>query len=92
MADRSIYHPRGIVENVIVQVNDFYFLANFVGLDTKEDVNIPLILGRPFIATGDALIDLRKGELTLQVNDQKITFSIADSLKRHKSEFFQLIN
>ncbi|XP_057775057.1 uncharacterized protein LOC130994035 [Salvia miltiorrhiza] len=48
MADRSVTYPRGIVEDVLVKVNEFIFSADFVMLDFEEDKTIPLILGRPF--------------------------------------------
>ncbi|XP_047945186.1 uncharacterized protein LOC125191807 [Salvia hispanica] len=51
MADRTITYPKGIVEDVLVKVHDFIFPVDFVVLDMEEDVNVPLILGRPFLAT-----------------------------------------
>ncbi|XP_057811782.1 uncharacterized protein LOC131026018 [Salvia miltiorrhiza] len=81
MADRSVTYPRGIVEDVLVKVNEFIFPADFVVLDFEEDKTIPLILGRPFLATGRALIDVANGELTLRVNDESHTFSIYRALK-----------
>ncbi|XP_057803186.1 uncharacterized protein LOC131018487 [Salvia miltiorrhiza] len=74
MAGRSITYPRGIVENVLVKVEDFIFPADFVVLDIEDDNKISLILGRPFLATGRALIDVEKGELTLRVHDESQTF------------------
>ena len=67
MADRSIKHPRGVIEDVLVKVDKFIFPADFVVLDMEEDRDIPIILGRPFLATGKALIDVQKGELRLRV-------------------------
>ena len=52
LADRSLAYPRGIVEDVLVKVDKFIFLADFVVLDMEEDSEIPIILGRPFLATG----------------------------------------
>ena len=52
MADRSIKYPRGIIEDVLVKVDKFIFPADFVVLDMEEVTNIPIILGRPFLATG----------------------------------------
>ncbi|MDD0148446.1 retropepsin-like aspartic protease, partial [Shigella flexneri] len=69
LADRSIKHPRGIIEDVLIRVDKFYFPADFVILDMAEDQNIPIILGRRFLRTGGALIDLQKGELKLRVQD-----------------------
>ena len=50
MADRSIKHPRGVIEDVFVKVDKFIFLADFVVLDMEEDSDIPIILGKPFLA------------------------------------------
>ncbi|KAI4299930.1 hypothetical protein L6164_033350 [Bauhinia variegata] len=67
LADRSIKYPRGIVEDVLVKVDKFIFLADFIVLDMEEDQEIPIILGRPFLATERALIDVQKGNLTFRV-------------------------
>ena len=72
MADRSLNYPRGIVEDVLLKVGKFIIPADFVVLDMMEDAEIPLILGRPFLAIGMALIDVQKGDLTLRVNDETI--------------------
>ncbi|KAL8098187.1 hypothetical protein AgCh_031089 [Apium graveolens] len=69
LADRSITYPRGIVEDVLVKVDKLIFPADFVILDFEEDKKIPIILGIPFLATGRTLIDVQKGELTMQVLD-----------------------
>ncbi|KAL5569688.1 hypothetical protein UlMin_026263 [Ulmus minor] len=61
LADRSIKHPRGIIEDVLVKVDKFIFPADFIVLDMEEDQEIPLILGRPFLATGRTLIDVHQG-------------------------------
>ena len=52
MADRSIALPRGILEDVLVKVDKFIFPVDFVVLDMEEDREVPIILGRPFLATG----------------------------------------
>ena len=57
LADRSLKHPRGVIEDVLVKVDKFIFPADFIVLD-MEDKEIPIILGRPFLATGRALIDV----------------------------------
>ena len=66
LADRSLKHPRGIIEDVLVKVGKFIFQADFIILDMEEDNEIPILLGRPFLATGGALIDVKKGELRLR--------------------------
>ncbi|XP_073067285.1 uncharacterized protein [Primulina eburnea] len=81
LADRSIKYPRGIVEDVLVKVDKFIFPVDFVVLDMEEDREIPLILGRPFLATGKALIDVQKGELVLRLNDESVVFNVFQSIK-----------
>ncbi|KAL5572381.1 hypothetical protein UlMin_021978 [Ulmus minor] len=74
LADRSIKHPRGIIEDVLVKVDKFIFPADFIVLDMEEDREVPLILGRPFLATGRTLIDVHQGKLILRVQDEQVTF------------------
>ncbi|XP_073137043.1 uncharacterized protein [Henckelia pumila] len=81
LADRSIKYPRGIVEDVLVKVDKFIFPVDFVVLDMEEDRVIHLILGRPFLATGKALIDVQKGELVLRLNDERVVFNVFHSMK-----------
>ncbi|XP_062075840.1 uncharacterized protein LOC133779964 [Humulus lupulus] len=58
LADRSVGHPRGIIEDVLVKIDKFIFPTDFIVLDMEEDTNVTIILGRPFLATRQALIDL----------------------------------
>ncbi|XP_073030693.1 uncharacterized protein [Primulina eburnea] len=81
LADRSIKYPRGVVENVLVKVDKFIFPVDFVVLDMEEDCEIPLILGRPFLATRKALIDVHKCELVLRLNDESVVFNVFQSIK-----------
>nr|GFB40017.1 reverse transcriptase domain-containing protein [Tanacetum cinerariifolium] len=60
LADRTISKPTGVAENVFVKVGKFYFPADFVVLDFVADPRVPLILGRPFLSTAHALIDVYK--------------------------------
>ncbi|XP_009790560.1 uncharacterized protein [Nicotiana sylvestris] len=57
LADRTVKRPTGILDDVLVQVGKFVFSADFIILDCQVDEKIPIILGRPFLATGRALID-----------------------------------
>ncbi|XP_024024091.1 uncharacterized protein LOC112092349 [Morus notabilis] len=81
LADRSIKHPRGIIEDVLVKVDKFLFPADFIILDIEEEEEIPIILGRPFLATGRALIDVQKGELRLRVQEENVIFNVFNALK-----------
>ncbi|GKB80618.1 reverse transcriptase domain-containing protein [Tanacetum coccineum] len=76
LADRSIAHPKGVAKVVFVKVGKFYFPADFIVVDYDVDPRVPLILGRPFLRTTRALIDVYGEELTLRVNDEAITFKV----------------
>ena len=80
MADRSMAQQEGDLEDVLVKVGKFIFLVDFVVIKMEEDTQVPLLLGRPFLATGAALIDVQKGELTLRVGDEAIQFNLHKSL------------
>nr|GEY16677.1 DNA-directed DNA polymerase [Tanacetum cinerariifolium] len=73
LADRTISKPTGVAENVFVKVDKFYFPADFVVLDFIADPRVPLILGRPFLSTAHALIDVYEGEIILRHDDQSLT-------------------
>nr|GFC09258.1 hypothetical protein [Tanacetum cinerariifolium] len=79
LADRTISKPTGVAENVFVKVGKFYFPADFVILDFVADPRVPLILGRPFLNTAHALIDVYKGEITLRHDDQSFTLRCGDT-------------
>ncbi|KAK4269099.1 hypothetical protein QN277_022302 [Acacia crassicarpa] len=76
LADRSIVLPEGKIEDVLVKVDKFIFLVDFIILDFEADHDVPILLGRPFMATGRTLIDVEKGELTIWVKNDQVTFSI----------------
>ena len=81
MADRSMAQPEGILKDVLVKVGKFIFPTNFVIMKMEEDNQVPLLLGRPFLATGATLIDVQKGELTLRVGNEAVHFNINRSLE-----------
>ncbi|GJT11111.1 putative reverse transcriptase domain-containing protein [Tanacetum coccineum] len=74
LTDRTIKHPRGIAENMLVRIGKFIFPTDFVILDIPEDDDVPLILGRPFISTAHAKIDVFKRKITLRVGKEKLVF------------------
>ncbi|GJQ99011.1 putative reverse transcriptase domain-containing protein [Tanacetum coccineum] len=74
LADRTVKYPKGIAENVLVRIGKFTFPTDFVIIDMPEDVNVPLILGRPFLSTAHAKIDVYKRKITLRVREEKIVF------------------
>nr|GEV15349.1 reverse transcriptase domain-containing protein [Tanacetum cinerariifolium] len=68
LADRSITHPKGVAEDVFVKVGKFHFPIDFVVVDFEADPRVPLILGRSFLRTGRALIDVYGKEITIRYN------------------------
>ena len=80
LADRSVKIPKGIVEDVLVKVNNFYYLVDFVVLDTAPSPNepnhVPIILGRPFLATANAIINCRNGIMQLTFGDMILELNI----------------
>ncbi|GJU68777.1 putative nucleotidyltransferase, ribonuclease H [Tanacetum coccineum] len=85
LADRSIKYPRGVVENMLVRVDKFIFPVDFVILDMEEDSNIPFILGQPFLATSQALIDVYNGKLTLRMGNDEVIFNINKTMKHNST-------
>ncbi|GJZ41337.1 reverse transcriptase domain-containing protein [Tanacetum coccineum] len=81
LADRSITRPKGVAEDVFVKVGKFHYPADFVVIDYDADPRVPLILGRPFLRTARALIDVYGKEITLRFNDEAITFKVGQTLR-----------
>ena len=81
MADRTMAKLEGVIEDVLVKVGKFVFPVDFIILDMEEDSQVPLLLGRPFLATGATLIDMQKGVLTLRVGEEAADFNFLQSLK-----------
>ncbi|GJW52088.1 reverse transcriptase domain-containing protein, partial [Tanacetum coccineum] len=81
LANKSTQIPRGIMENVIVKINRFVFPVDFVVLDMKEDCKIPIILGRPFLATAHAMIDVFNKKISFEVGNETVTFDIEKSMR-----------
>ena len=89
LADRSSVFPEGVLENVLVQVNDLIFPADFYVLD-MEDNGTPnsrmLLLGRPFLKTARTMINVHEGTLSMEFDGAKIEFSINEAMK-HPNDF-----
>nr|GFA68850.1 reverse transcriptase domain-containing protein [Tanacetum cinerariifolium] len=79
LADRTMSKPTGVAKNIFVKVSKFYFPADFVVLDFIADPRVPLILGRPFLSTAHALIDVYEGEIILRHDDQSLTLKCGDT-------------
>ena len=87
-ADRSVKIPKGIVEDVLVKVDKFYYLVDFVVLDTEPIASgpnhVPIILGRPFLATSNAIINCRNGVIQLTFENMTLELNIFHLSNKHK--------
>ncbi|GKC36789.1 hypothetical protein Tco_1049173 [Tanacetum coccineum] len=75
LADMTVKYLKGIAENVLVGISKFTFPIDFIILDILEDIKVPLILGRPFLSTARAKIDVYKRKITLRVGEERIVFT-----------------
>ncbi|XP_062173455.1 uncharacterized protein LOC133878909 [Alnus glutinosa] len=82
LADRSIAYPKGVVEDVLVQINDLVFPADFYVLDMENgDQTAPILLGKPFLKTSKTKIDVNSGTITMEFDGEIIKFNIYDAMK-----------
>ncbi|GJS16149.1 reverse transcriptase domain-containing protein [Tanacetum coccineum] len=89
LANRSITHP---AEDVVVRVDGFTFLADFVVVNFEPDPRVPIILGRPFLRTAKALIDLYEEKLTLRVGKDELVYYADKSEKNKEKNFVHAIS
>nr|GEX30564.1 reverse transcriptase domain-containing protein [Tanacetum cinerariifolium] len=89
LANRSITRLKGVGEDVFVKVGKFHFSTDFVVVDFEADPRVPLILGRSFLSTDRALIDVYGEEITLWVNDKAVTFNL-NQTTRYSSTYDDL--
>ncbi|KAG7578951.1 Ribonuclease H-like superfamily [Arabidopsis thaliana x Arabidopsis arenosa] len=83
LADRSVRVPHGMLEDLPVRIGRVEIPTDFVVLEMDEEPKDPLILGRPFLATAGALIDVRRGKIDLNLGeDFKMTFDITKTMKK----------
>nr|GEW73706.1 reverse transcriptase domain-containing protein [Tanacetum cinerariifolium] len=91
LTDRLVSKPIGITKDVSVKVGVFHFPADFVVVDFEPDPRVPLILGRCFLKTGRALIDMHKGELTLRIRNEAITYNLDQTVSGNPTPYDDLI-
>ncbi|GJS39783.1 reverse transcriptase domain-containing protein [Tanacetum coccineum] len=92
LANRSVMHPMGYkTMDVVVRVDGFTFLADFVVVNFEPDPRVPIILGRPFLRTAKAFIDLYKEKLTLRVGSDELVFYAEKSEKSKNKQFAHVI-
>ncbi|GKC30077.1 reverse transcriptase domain-containing protein [Tanacetum coccineum] len=82
----------GIAEDVVVRVDGFTFLADFVVVNFEPDPRVPIILGRPFLRTAKALIDLYEEKLTLRVGKDELVYYAEKSMKNKEKYFVHAIS
>ena len=82
MEDRTLAHLEVILEDVLIKVGKFVFLVDFVVINMEEDKQVPHLLGRPFLATGATLIDVKKWEPNIRVGDEAVHFNLNHTLKQ----------
>ena len=75
LADQSVRYHAGIVENILIKIRNFFVLVDFVVLDMQEDMKTPLILGRPFLSTTNAHIDVGAGQIKFHINGKEERFA-----------------
>ncbi|GJV48583.1 reverse transcriptase domain-containing protein [Tanacetum coccineum] len=92
LANRSITHPMGIAEDVVVRVDGFTFLADFVVVNFEPDPRVPIILGRHFLRTAKSLIDLYEEKLTLRVGKEELVYYADKSEKNKEKNFVHAIS
>ncbi|XP_049364579.1 uncharacterized protein LOC125829397 [Solanum verrucosum] len=81
LADRFVARPEGVVEDILVQVRSLIFLVDFVVLNFEPGPEVPFILGRPFLSTRRAMIDVADGQLTMRAHDKVEVFDVYKALK-----------
>ncbi|KAJ8898585.1 hypothetical protein K2173_001482 [Erythroxylum novogranatense] len=84
LADRSIVYPEGVLDDVLVQVNGLIFPADFFVLDMENDSSSKssdILLGRPFLSTAKAKIDVHSDSLTLEFDGEVVKFNVYDAIK-----------
>ena len=81
IADRSTMKLVGFVEDIPVKIEGIYIPTDFVVVDIEEDDDVPIILGRPFLATAGALVDVKNGRIVFQVSDTMVGFELENVMK-----------
>ena len=86
LANKTIKHPHGIVEDILVKVDKFVFLVDFVVMDINEDSEVSLVLGNPFMKTAKVMIDVDNGKLTVRVQGDEVQFNVFEAMKHPKDK------
>ncbi|GJV37803.1 reverse transcriptase domain-containing protein [Tanacetum coccineum] len=92
LATRTVAIPEGIAEDIFIQVGKFTFPTEFVVVDYEVDPRVPLILGRPFLSTARALVDVHGKKLTLRVGDEELVFNVESASKHPQMHSYKSIH
>ncbi|XP_023758282.1 uncharacterized protein LOC111906743 [Lactuca sativa] len=84
LVNKTVTFPRGICEDLLVKVDKFVFPTDFIVLDIEEDHQVSIILGKPFLNTTSAIVDIRESKLTLRVGEDSVTFGVDRAMKHSK--------
>ena len=82
LADQTVRYPVGIAENIPVKIRNFFIPVDFIVLDMEVDAKKTLILGRPFLSTANAHIDVGAGEIQLNINGQQERFAFKPKVEQ----------
>ncbi|GKB33183.1 zinc knuckle CX2CX4HX4C containing protein [Tanacetum coccineum] len=91
MTDDTKCIPKGIVKNLLIKIDKFILLVDFVILDMIEDFRMPIILGRPILATAHAKVDIFRNTISLEVGNEKVIFKMRSNFSNNIYEYFRMI-
>lgn len=80
LSDKSLVKPDGILDDIYIKVDKFIIIIDFIILDMKRDKDVPLILGRPFLAIGDAIITVENKTIAFRVKGEEVVFDVDHAL------------
>ncbi|XP_050875013.1 uncharacterized protein LOC127078615 [Lathyrus oleraceus] len=80
LADRSVKYSVGILEDIPVRIKQLYVRTDFMVMEIKEDDEVPILIGRPFLSSVGSIIDVKRGKLTFKMSDEKIEFILSKFL------------
>ncbi|XP_015571014.1 uncharacterized protein LOC107260808 [Ricinus communis] len=86
LAERSVKFPLGILEDVPFRVGKFFIPCDFIVMEMEEDAQVPIILGKPFLATVGATVDMKNGKITFEVGNEKVEYSLTSSMDSPSKE------
>ena len=83
MVDQTVKRPIGIIHYVLVKVESFIFKTDLFMLDCEVSFEVPIILGKPFLASGKALVDMENGQMKFRLNNEEVNFNICRSMRQN---------